>query len=191
MNVEKGRAGYISARKKQMLIKVILEFGILAALLFLGIWQTGNRKNLLTIVAIVGCLPASKSAVGLITLLPYKSIGNEKVQELHKKAGLLTQVYDLVLTSREKSMPVDCFVISGYTLCGYTSNAKLDLQETAAYLKKMFEKNGYDRLSIKIFNEYKPFLARAEGLNNIAAIEKADAYDYEKQLKKLLLTISM
>lgn len=191
MKISKGHAGYIKRRKLQMFLRTLLEFGIVAALLLLGYLQTGSRKNLLTIVAVVGCLPASKAAVGWITLLPYKSIMEQKAKEIQEKAELLTQAYDLVLTSREKMMPLDCIVISGRTLCGYTPNRKLDLTYTAEYIKEMYTKNGEEKIAVKLFHEYKPFLARAEGLNNMAAVEKKDTAAYEERLRELLLTVSM
>lgn len=40
MKATKGEAGYIQARKKQLILKAVLEFGIVIALLILGIWQT-------------------------------------------------------------------------------------------------------------------------------------------------------
>lgn len=51
MKATKGEAGYIQARKKQLILKAVLEFGIVIALLILGIWQTHTRLNLLTVVA--------------------------------------------------------------------------------------------------------------------------------------------
>lgn len=191
MKTPKGEAGYISGRKTQLLLKTLLEFGIVASLLILGYMQTGTRKNLLTIVAIVGCLPASKSAVGWISLMPYKTIATEKAREIREKAALLTAVYDLVLTSREKIMPVDCFVISGRTVCGYTRSQKVDTAYAADYLKEMFAQNGYEKITVKIFAEYKPFLARAEGMNKIASIDRSDESEYEQRLKALLLSLSM
>ena len=61
MKATKGEAGYIQARKKQLILKAVLEFGIVIALLILGIWQTHTRLNLLTVVAVLGCLPAAQS----------------------------------------------------------------------------------------------------------------------------------
>lgn len=63
MKATKGEAGYIQARKKQLILKAVLEFGIVIALLILGIWQTHTRLNLLTVVAVLGCLPAAKALV--------------------------------------------------------------------------------------------------------------------------------
>ena len=61
MKIKKGDAGYISRQKRNCIIKTVIEFGIVVALFVLGIWQTGDRLNLLTVVAVLGCLPASKA----------------------------------------------------------------------------------------------------------------------------------
>ena len=44
MKATKGEAGYIQARKKQLILKAVLEFGIVIALLILGIWQTHTES---------------------------------------------------------------------------------------------------------------------------------------------------
>ena len=68
MKISGGEAGYIKYRKRILAIKLLLEAGIIAGLLILGYTQTGTRKNLLTIVAIIRSLPASKIAVLLFKI---------------------------------------------------------------------------------------------------------------------------
>ena len=46
MKVAKGDAGYIRTRKRKILLKTVFEFGIVVALLILGIIETGSRQNL-------------------------------------------------------------------------------------------------------------------------------------------------
>lgn len=75
---------------------------------------------------VVGCLPASKMLVEFITIAPHQSIEKDIYQEIEAKASLLKRVYDLVITSPEKVMPVDAIVISGHTVIGYASNTKTD-----------------------------------------------------------------
>lgn len=98
MKATKGEAGYIQARKKQLILKAVLEFGIVIALLILGIWQTHTRLNLLTVVAVLGCLPAAKALVEVITISPYHSIAEERAKEIQKHAEDLTAAFDLVFT---------------------------------------------------------------------------------------------
>ena len=191
MKIEKGQPGYIRARKQKLLLMTVLEFAVVIALLVLGIMQTGTRLNLLTVVAIVGCLPACKMLVGLITILPYRTIDPEIVDEIEDKASLLTTAYDMVLTSREKIMPVDCIVISGNTVFGYTHYEKVDLDTASRYIKSILVENRFSGATVKILNQYKAFLARAEGLDNIAAVEKEDTKETEEKILHTILNISM
>ena len=115
MKATKGEAGYIQARKKQLILKAVLEFGIVIALLILGIWQTHTRLNLLTVVAVLGCLPAAKALVEVITISPYHSIAEERAKEIQKHAEDLTAAFDLVFTSKDKFMPVDSIICLLYT----------------------------------------------------------------------------
>ena len=68
MKTEKGQPGYIKAKKQKYLLGAVVEFVIVIAIFVTGYIQTGSRLNLLTVVAVVGCLPAAKMLVEFITL---------------------------------------------------------------------------------------------------------------------------
>lgn len=147
---EKGQPGYIKWRKEKYLIGTIAEFAVVIALVVLGYVQTKTKLNLLTVVAVVGCLPASKMLVEFITIVPHQSIEKDIYQEIEAKASLLKRVYDLVITTPEKVMPVDAIVISGHTVIGYASNTKTDevtmcqIFEGHAQCKSSRENDGQD-----------------------------------------------
>jgi len=145
----------------------------------------------LTIVAVLGCLPASKALVELIMVLPHRSISKEMAAEIELNANLLTRAYDMVFTSEKMIMPVEAIVISGNTICGYSSNAKVDMNIIANHLKQYLYANRFDKVSVKIFDNYTAFATRAEGMNNIAAIEKNDTQRYEESIRQILLNISL
>lgn len=191
MKIEKGRPGYIRFRKTKYLLWAVIEFAVVIALVVIGIVQSGSHMNLLTVVAVVGCLPAAKMLVEYITMAPYQSIASDKCKEIEEKAPLLTRVYDLVITSPEKVMQVDAIVISGHTVCGYTSNEKTDETKVARYIKEMLHNHKYEKVTVKVFHDYVAFLSRAEGMNSIAAIEKPDNRRRERRIRHLLLTTSM
>lgn len=188
--IQKGQSGYLKVRKMKYLIGAAAEFGIVIVLLILGYKQTGTRLNHYTLIAIIGCLPASKMLVEYITMAPHKGISAEKYKELEKKAPLPPKAYDLLITSREKVMPVDVIIICGHSVCGYTQESRIDEAECAGYIKEMLEKNGYDKMTVKIFRDYRVFLSRAEGMNNIAAVENKERKT-EENMKKAILTLSM
>ena len=188
---EKGMPGYLNYKRKIEIIRTLAYFGIVIAILLLGYFQTGTKLNLLTVVAIVGCLPASKALAGVITRFPYRSIDGERAKEIASKTDLLTVCYDMVITSRDHIMPVDCIVISGHNIFGYTHYNKVNTTELADHIKTILAQNGYKGFQIRILNEYKPFITRAEGLNNIAAVEQEDTKTKEETVRGLILNISM
>ena len=104
MRTEKGQPGYVKARKQKYLLGAVVEFAIVIAIFVTGYIQTGSRLNLLTVVAVVGCLPAAKMLVEFITMAPYKSIEEAKYQELEEKAPLILKAYDMIITSSQLSL---------------------------------------------------------------------------------------
>lgn len=188
---EKGRPGYLREKLKIEIVRTIAYFAIVAAVFLLGYSQTHSKKNLLTVVAVVGCLPACKALVGVITRIPYRTIDPAIADEIAGKALHLTVIYDLVVTSTEKIMPIDCMVISGDKVFGYTSGKKVNVQETASYLRKMLRQNDLPEVSVKIYDQYKSFLSIVEGLENIASVEKADTKEHERQIAHVIMNISL
>lgn len=191
MKIQKGDAGYIQKRKKQVILKVILEFGIAIALFILGLTQTGSRMNVLTIVAVLGCLPASRALVELIMILPHKSIAGVMAAEIAGKAKQLTVSYDMVITNEKHAMPVDVAVVLDNTVCGYTSHEKTNAEEVGNHIRQIFEDNKFEKITVKIFKDYKAFLARVEGMENMAEVSRPDTKKKEEALKRLMLNISL
>lgn len=189
MKINKGDAGYIKNQKLKRTLKTCIEFGLVAALLILGIIETGTRLNLLTVFAVLGCLPASKSLVGLIMMLPHRSIKKEKAKQIEEKGQHLVRVYDMVFTSEKKIMPVDSIVIFNQSVCGFTSREHVDTNFVTRHLKEYLENNGY-KGSVKIFNSYPAFLVRVEGMDNMAAIDHFDKESAD-EIRQILLSLSL
>lgn len=188
--VKKGQAGYLTFKKKAQILRTVIYFALCILIFALGYWQTGSKENLLTVVAVVGILPSSKALVDVIVRIPYHSIKPEIAEEITQKSNYLTVIYDLIITSTEKIMPVSCIVISGNKIFGYTDNKKVDVNLVASNIKKMLASHDYE-VSVKILNEYKPFLSRVEGLNNIQEIEQSNTKKDEKNMALLIQQISL
>ncbi len=191
MRIQKGAPGYIKAQKRRFLVGTVVEFAVVIGLVVLGYVQTGSRLNLLTVVAVVGCLPAAKMLVELITLWPHQGIGADVYKEVEEKAPLLMKAYDLVVTGSGKAMQVDVFVISDHTVYGYTDSQKTDEAKLSSYLKEMLKNNRVEKVTVKIFHDYTAFLARAEGMNNIMMVDQSSDRRRENMIRRLLLTVSI
>ena len=46
-------------------------------------------------------------------------------------------------------------------------------------------------MTVKIFHDYKMFLARAEGMNNIASVEQPENNRRERKIRDTLFTVCM
>lgn len=88
-------------------------------------------------------------------------------------------------------MPIDAIVISGDKVFGYTSDTKVDLDYAAKHIKNILVQNHFQNVSVKLMNQYKGFLARAEGLENIAAVEKEDRKAHEMKVANVIMNISL
>lgn len=191
MKTEKGLPGYLKGKRKLYIVQTLIAWGLVIAILLLGYFQTGTKLNLLTVAAVLGCLPAGRVLTALIAIFPYKGIDAARAQEIEKCTPLLTTAYDMVITSREHIMPVDAVVISGSTVCGYAPNKKTKPEEAAKHIRNMLEENRLTKITVKIFSDYTAFLSRAEGMNSIADVDGQGNKKREQKIRRVILNISM
>ena len=191
MKIQKGEAGYIQSRKKKLVIITIVSFAWVLAVLLIGYLINKTKSNIFTIIAILGCIPASMSLVNLIMMIPHKSINEHKKAEIEGCSDNLIILYDLVVTSEKKAMPIEAVAVSENTICGYTRNEKMDLNYCGKYIKSILEQNHYEKITVKIFRDYVAFLSRVEGMNNIASVENHVAGRKEKEMATILTEISL
>jgi len=191
MKQVKGDQGYIEAEKKARTLRTAGMFGIILLLLIIGYIVTGTRLNWFTFAAIMLCLPGAKMLVGVITIFPHHSLAVEKAEQLKKCSGNLMMVYETIMTSQEKIMPVDAFAISDNTICGYSGNTKLDIAYAADYVKTTLRNNRYTKVSVKLFDDFDAFVKRTAEMNELAENGRPDCRDKEDGIKKVLLAISL
>ena len=89
---EKGEFGYLNYRKKLNLIKMIVSFAVVAAVLIIGFIVYKTRANIFTVAAIVLVLPAAKMAVAYFVVLPHKPADNELKEKVESKSGSLAYI---------------------------------------------------------------------------------------------------
>ncbi len=161
----KGQYGYLNYQKKIEVLKTIFLFACSIFILIVGIFSTGTKSNLLTVVAILGMLPASKSAVGMIMFLRFHS-GNQKIYEETKQyAKKLPMNYDFVFTTTQKAYQISSIACYANTLCGYAENPKTDCTALEAYLSETLSKNGFKSASIKLFDDFETYKNRLATMN--------------------------
>lgn len=173
--VPKGAFGYLKNRKKYTALRTLIFFLISGGLYALGVLTTGSNKNLLTIVAILGCLPACKSAVNFILFLRAEGCSNA----LHDKLvsyedHVLTVFYDMYFTSYQKNYPISHMALKGGMLCGMTESPACDCREVEKHLGQMLMQEGIKNVTVNIFSQEDKYIDRLSRLIEMQAEDHRD-----------------
>lgn len=182
----KGEFLYFQKKKKLEIFKTIFMFGISAALYIAGIIATGNNKNLLTIVAILGCLPASKSAVSMIMFLKVKGCSEKVYSYISEKVGADKGAYNLYFTSYDKNFDMSHVFVKGMTVIGYTENVKIDENAFEEHIKTVLNRDSITGINIKLYKDLAKYVTRIEQMQNLEN-EKSR----EKDIMKTLFAVSL
>lgn len=166
-NVKKGCYGYITYQKKAAFLRTVLFFALSLAVYGLGIYSTGNNKNLLTIVAVLGLLPSCKSAVNLIMFLKAKGCSEEAREKIAPFDEKLTGFYDMYFTSYQKNFPISHMVLKGNVICAYTESEKCDCAAGEKHLEQMLLQDGYKNMTVKIFDQLGKYIDRLSQLSEL------------------------
>lgn len=164
----KGTRNYLNTQKKYEVLRTIIYFAISLSLFAAGYLQTGQRANLLSIVAVLGCLPASKSAVCAIMFLRFRSCGEETAAEIQRHAQGLNCLYDMVFTSYKKNYAVAHMTVCGNTVCGFSESGK-DFAENEFYhhIGDLLKADGHKNVTVKIFTDLSKYTARMEQMKDL------------------------
>ena len=110
-----------------------------------------ERSNLLTMLAILMVLPATKYFVGFIVVLPYKSVSRERYEHIKSLISDNTILFtDMVFTSPDKVMNLDFMIITDNQLIGLLGKKKQDIKYTLTV-------NKIEGYTVKIFEDEKKF----------------------------------
>lgn len=167
----KGCRNYLKTQKKYEILRTVIYFGISLSLFIAGYVATKERVNLLTVVAILGCLPASKSAVGMIMYLRYKGCTPENADTIEKHIGGLRGLFDMVFTSYDKNYQVDHLIVKGNTICGFTQDDKFDEKAFYKHIGDILKADNFRDTSVKVFTDLKKYTERLEQLKELDAEE--------------------
>ena len=132
-----------------------------------GYIQTGRKTNLLTVVAVLGCLPASKSAVNAIMFLRFKSCGAEAADRIEEHSQGLRCLCDMVFTSYQKNYVVSHLAVQGNTVCGYSEKPDFAENDFYKHIDHILKMDGLKDVTVKIFTDLKKYTDRLEQMKGL------------------------
>ena len=184
----KGNFGYLSAKRIQVIIRTVLFFGISIALYVTGYVTTGDNKNLLTIVAVLGLLPASKSLVNMIMMIRATGCSEEVMQAVEPMEGRLIGMYDMYFTSYKKNFAISHMILEDKIILGYTEDAGCDCRACEEHLDTMLKHGGIKDMTIRISSDLKTY---CEQLKNLNAKEQTGNPQKDDEARVVLYDISL
>lgn len=182
---KKGDFGYPPYERKKVIIRTVLYFLASAAVFWLGYFTTGKKENLLTIVAVLGLLPASKSFVSAIMYMKIPKFGEPDYLEISENAGGVSVIYSMYLTSYKLNFPINCLAARGDNLIGYTEFQNCDTAACEEHIKDMLRQNSFKNMTVKIFREKARFVERLAQLQDLEESKK------EAEILELMCDISL
>lgn len=163
----RGTENYLKTQKIYELMRTVLYFAVSASLFAAGYLQTKSRVNLLTIVAVLGCLPASKSAVSAIMFFRFHGCSPENGEEIKKHSEGLCVLFDCVFTSYKKNYVVSHLAVRGCTVCGFTEDESFEENEFYKHIQEILKMDGHKDITVKIFTSLSKYTQRLEQLKSL------------------------
>lgn len=165
---EKGCYGYIRYQKKIRLLRTVLCFAVAFAIYLIGyLLNDGDRKNIYTIIAMLGIIPASLSCVGTIMMCMRKPMDSALYRDIKSAAGKLDVAYELYFTTHDTNLYVDAAVVADGTVAAFThEDVKQDvIHFMEDHIEKSLRASGHKR-KVKIFQNEKQFLERLRQMDS-------------------------
>ena len=162
--IKKGEYSYLSWRKRKEIGQTILLFGISAAIFILGYITTNTKSNLLTVVAVLGCLPASKSAVSMIMYLRIKGCSQDIQEIISSHFGKDFGSYNLYFTSEHKNYEIHHLVVKNLSVIAYSSNQKTEAAAFEEHIKTVLKRDGITNYNVKLYQDLDKYLNRVDQL---------------------------
>lgn len=184
----KGTYGYLKIKRNWVLIRTILFFAISTSIFIAGYIITGSRKNLFTIVAVLGCLPACKSLVNLIMFFKAKGCSKEAMELIRPVEGHLIGMYDMFFTSYQNNFPISHMVVEDKIILAYTQADSFDDKAFREHLSTMLMQGGIKDMTITITFDIKKYCEQLKSLN-----DRNQEYNPQKddEVRILLYDISL
>ena len=160
----KGSYGYIRQQKILTILSTLLLFALALGFFFVGYYTTGTKKNLFTVVAILGILPAAKSMVRAIMFLRYASLKKDTYDLYAERCAVLPVLYENILTTSQRSYFVPLLVYANRSLAVLCEDAG-DPEALQLHLHDSLKTAGSD-VTVKVFTDSRLFFKRVDEMSH-------------------------
>ena len=161
MNINKGTYGYVDAYKSNQLKKVLMWVGFIAVILIVGI-----------IVLLV--LPAAKTLVAYIIMVPFKTDKEEYYQEIKNiVTDKMTLLSDMVVSKYEGLMMYSLMVVYQGNIYAFARPQKIKENQLKGYMTTFVRQCGFEQ-DAEVYESFEDFKRRITELSKMTVEEEYD-----------------
>ena len=162
---KKGTYQYLKKEPVRVGLITVGLFLLAAGVFYIGYILTKDVKNILTVVGMLGMLPACRSLVNMIMLFKAEKFTckPEDFLEIEKAIGEndIIHGYDLYLTSEKKNFPINSLFVDDNNLYCYIPEVK-NKDDLKKHLELYMNKNNLKDVDIKLIDSLDKYLARVK-----------------------------
>ena len=174
MNINKGTYGYVDAYKSNQLKKVLMWVGFIAVILIVGIIAFKTRKNYVTILAVLLVLPAAKTLVAYIIMVPFKTDKEEYYQEIKNiVTDKMTLLSDMVVSKYEGLMMYSLMVVYQGNIYAFARPQKIKENQLKGYMTTFVRQCGFEQ-DAEVYESFEDFKRRITELSKMTVEEEYD-----------------
>lgn len=171
----RGQRNYIKTQKVYEVIRTVIYFAIPISLFVAGYIMTGRRTNLLTVVAVLGCLPASRSLVSCIMFFQFHSCSKEVADRVWWHCRDMGFLYDCVFTSSKRNYFISHMAIRANTVVGFSEDKDFPEKDFYEHIENLFAMHKQPDVTVKIFTDLNKYERRLMQMNKLTEDEMRTA----------------
>ncbi|MCR4597234.1 MAG: hypothetical protein K5673_10670 [Lachnospiraceae bacterium] len=177
--ISKGEYGYITYTRRMAVIRTVVMFVLCLSVFAIGYLTSGTRRNLLTIVAVLGCLPASKSLVNVIMFIKAHGCSAdahdriEGVMDSVRKVGepVFADAYDLYLTAYQSDYPLSHVIAGRGMVTGLCESGRVDISACEKHIEEHLRADGIKDMTVKIYTGADKYTSRLKAITELETRE--------------------
>ena len=178
---------YINTQKAYEIIRTIAYFAVSVSLYIAGYVTTKSNINLLTVVAVLGCLPASKSLVSMIMFCRFKSCSESVHDKVCGYDSTLNCLYDLVFTTEKATFAISHAAYKSKCLILFSEKQTIDTAVLEAHIAEYLKRASISGINIKVYTDLNKYCERLGGLEALEREEDKQAQDVLQLLREITL----
>lgn len=178
---KKGNFGYIKRQRIIEILKTAFMLALSIGLYNLGLYSAGSKNNLLTYVAILGCLPMAKFAVNAVVFCKAKGCSKAVYDEINS-LNLKPMFYDLYFTGEKVNFQASVADYKKKNLILLSEDTNISTSDGEEHLRNLLKNCGYENITIKIFTDKNKFMERLKELNEMEETDKDLSFLFDNLL---------